>query len=190
MRSLKISKENFIDFMLKRDEGALEFAVDLYGDLVYRVVYSSLSKGFQVNSIEECVNDVFLAIWDNIDSYDKVKGNFKSWIIAISKYKAIDYIRKYSKEEHLEFLENIILEDKCNVEKLVIAKEDKERVLKMLDELKDIDKEIFVDRYLLGEEISKIAEKLNVDRSVIDNRLSRGRKFLKKKFLSLKEDII
>ncbi|MBO3444474.1 RNA polymerase subunit sigma-70, partial [Clostridium sp. CCUG 7971] len=44
--------------------------------------------------------------WGNIKSFDKNKNNFKNWICAISKYKAIDYKRKYlSKIETLDISE-------------------------------------------------------------------------------------
>lgn len=45
------------------------------------------------------MNDVLLAIWDHIDSFQPEKNSFKNWIAAIEKYKAIDYLRKYQKEQ-------------------------------------------------------------------------------------------
>ena len=46
---------------------------------------------------EECMDDVLLAIWNHIEKYDEEKNILKNWIVAITKYKYIDYARKYTK---------------------------------------------------------------------------------------------
>lgn len=187
---MKIDKENFINYIKKRDEKGLQFAVDLYGSLVYKVVYSVLGNNLQVNSIDECVNDVFLALWNNIESYQEEKGNFKGWLIAISKYKAIDYKRKMANENHLEYIDDFAEKACCDdsdIENLIISKENKKELLKLINELNDTDRNIFIRTYFLGEKREDIAKDLRVNRSVIDNRLSRGRKLLREKIIVLKE---
>lgn len=67
--------------------------IDEYSGLVASVVRKNLGK--LINYEEECISDVFLAIWDNIDSFDKDKNSFKNWICVIAKYKAINYKKKY-----------------------------------------------------------------------------------------------
>lgn len=55
--------------------------------------------------------------------------------------------------------------------------------------MKDEDREIFIRRYFLYEDIENIAKTFGVDRNLIDKRLSRGRKFLKEKLVLLKGEI-
>ncbi|WP_027625995.1 sigma-70 family RNA polymerase sigma factor [Clostridium lundense] len=187
---MKIDERNFLGELKKRNPKALEFAVDLYGDLVYKVVYSVLGSGFEVHSIDECINDVFLSSWNNIDSFHSEKGNFKSWIIAISKYKAIDYKRKLYKEKSLECIDDIIVRGEQEIEKLIILEENREELLQAINELKDVDKKIFIKRYFLDEDIENIARELGVNRSTVDNRLSRGRKVLREKLSFSREEIV
>lgn len=57
----------------------------------------------------------------------------------------------------------------------------------MIKDLKGMDREIFIRRYLIQEDIVDIANYLGVNRSVVDNRLSRSRKILKEKLEILKK---
>lgn len=94
---MKINEENYMDQLQKHNERALLYVIDKYGGLLKAVISKSL---FRMQSYqEECMNDVLLAIWDHIDSFQPEKNSFKNWIAAIAKYKAIDYLRKYQKEQ-------------------------------------------------------------------------------------------
>ncbi|MCS4480615.1 hypothetical protein JQ035_12045 [Clostridium botulinum] len=68
-----------------------------------------------------------------------------------------------------------------------MSKENKDEIIKMIKDLKGMDREIFIRRYLIQEDIVDIANYLGVNRSVVDNRLSRSRKILKEKLEILKK---
>lgn len=186
---MRIDDSNFIDQIKKKNSKALEFIVNTYGNLVYKVAYSVLYRGNDISCIEECVNDVFLCLWNNIDSFDQSKGNFKNWLIAVTKYKAIDYKRKICRQANPECIDDYSLADDENTEKIIIEKENREELLALINSMDPVDREIFIRRYFLDEEISNIADKLSIRRSAVDNRLSRGRKSLKKKFSALKGEL-
>jgi RNA polymerase sigma-70 factor (ECF subfamily) len=86
---LKIDENNFINELKKKNYKSMDYIVDIYGNLIYKISYSVLYKN-NTSSVEECTNDVFMKIWDNIDCFDIEKGTFKTWIMTISKFKAID----------------------------------------------------------------------------------------------------
>lgn len=187
---MNINGDNYLGELKKKNTKALDFVVDLYGNLVYKAVYSVLGSGFEIHSIDECINDVFLAIWSNIESFHSERGNFKSWIIAISKYKAIDYKRKLYKEKSLECIDDIVIREDQEIEKLIILEENREELLHAINELKDVDKKIFIRRYFLDEDIDNIAKELGMNRGAVDNRLSRGRKVLREKLSFSKEGVV
>lgn len=89
---MKIGEENFIHELINKNPKALEYIINTYGNLVYKIVYSILNRNH--HAAEECMDDVFVSVWSNIGSFKKDKGNFKNWIACIAKYKAIDYSRK------------------------------------------------------------------------------------------------
>ena len=63
---MKITEQNFIQLLNQRNEKALEYVVDEYSGLLKSVIAKNLRymQGYQ----EECLDDVLMAIWNNIDS--------------------------------------------------------------------------------------------------------------------------
>lgn len=115
---MKITNENFIKYLNKKEEKALEYVVDTYGGLIKSIVNKHLYglKDYH----DECINDILLAIWEGIDKYDNDKGQFKSWLAAVSKYKCIAYKRKYlnqDKEDYdsLEFISEDNIKKKIEI---------------------------------------------------------------------------
>ena len=185
-----VNENNFISLIKKKNTKALDFLVDNYSNLVFKVLHSVLNSSFHSQYVEECANDVFLSVWNNIESFDEEKGNFKYWITAIAKYKAIDYKRKMFKQSNTESIDDYILSDGVNTEDIIISKENREELLKTINGMKEEDREIFIRRYFLYEKVEDIAKIFGVERNVIDKRLSRGRKSLKVKLMPLKGELI
>lgn len=181
---MEIDDTNYVVHMKKKNRKALEFTIDNYSNLVYKVVRSMLNAGCYEPYVEECMNDVFWSVWNNIESFDETKGDFKCWLAAISKYKAIDYQRKLHKRNSVEYIDDSELYAEMTTENIVLAKENREELLAAIHGMNDQDREIFIRRYFLSEGIENIARTFSVDRNVIDQRLSRGRKFLKQKLVS------
>lgn len=189
---MKISKDNFINEIKRRNPKALDFIVDEYSNLVFKIISNVLNTSFYSDHIEECLNDTFWAVWNNIDSFDENKGEFKHWICAISKFKAIDHKRKLFKTSNVEAIEdhdyNLSSED--NIEDLFIEKENNKELISVINTMNGQDREIFIRRYFLDEKIESIADSFGVNRNLVDKRLSRGRKFLKEKLITLKGEIL
>ena len=162
--------ELIIKYIRKRKEEGMEMLIDSYRGLITSVIRRHL--GVLINYEEECVSDVLLSIWDSIKSFDKSKNDFKNWVCAISKYKAIDYKRKYiSKIETTDISRELYYID-TDLMKAEIEEEIKE----ILSHLNDKDRELFIKHYLEGESLESIAVKNNAKVSNLYNRLSRGRK--------------
>ncbi|NFV14564.1 sigma-70 family RNA polymerase sigma factor [Clostridium sporogenes] len=186
---MKIDEDNFITQIKYKNSKALDFIVEEYSNLVFKIIHTVLNSNFHSQYVEECANDVFWSVWSNIDSFDREKGNFKYWIAAISKYKAIDYKRKLFKQNNIESIDNHILFGDTNIENNAILNENKKEILEAMNYMKKEDQEIFIRRYFLDEKVEDIAKIFGVNRNLIDKRLSRGRKFLKEKLILLKGEI-
>ena len=108
---MKINEENFLDQLKKKNEKALDYVIDTYGWIIKSVIKKHL---YNLQSVQdECINDVLLGLWNNIDKFDENKSEFKNWIAGIAKFKAIDYKRKYLREldnENVDDL-NITVDD-------------------------------------------------------------------------------
>lgn len=188
---MKVGEQNLAEEIKNRNAAALEYAIDNYGKLIYKIVYNILDSFGDKESIQECVSDVFTAVWYNIKTYDSQKASFKAWIIAISKYKAIDYRKKLMKNFNIENINDYDITALNDTEQYILAAENKDEIIKVIKELGTVDCEIFIRRYFLEESIENIAKSLNLTRQAVDNRLWRGRKCLKEKMLSkVKKEMI
>ena len=129
----------------------------------------------------ECVNDVLPKVWEKICHHDETKNKFSSWLIAVSKYNALDYKRKLIKIEEQYNIEDLMLADEKQVEEQILCNEGRQELIKVIDTLGSPDKDIFIRKYFMGESINEISEALNLTKPAIKNRLFRGRKILKDK---------
>ncbi len=159
-----------IKYIKKKKEKGMELLIDNYRGIITAIVRRHL--GVLTNYEEECVDDVLMSIWDNIKSFDSSKNTCKNWICAISKYKAIDYKKKYlSKIEYVDMSEEIYY-----IDEELLKSEMEEEINDILSYLNESDRRLFKEHYLKGEPLEEIAIKNNTKVSNLYNRLSRGRK--------------
>lgn len=78
---MKIKESNFVEELSHRNERALEYVMVHYGGLVKSVVHRYLNVLSQYE--EECMNDVFFAVWEHIDSYDSARNPFANWLAEL-----------------------------------------------------------------------------------------------------------
>lgn len=180
---MKINEENFLLEMKTKNPRALEFIIDCYSNLVFKAVLNVLGSENR-ESAKECINDIFLLIWNKHHLYNPEKSSFKNWLLAVSKYKAIDYKRKLSTHTTLELEENLLFTDK-DLEGSYILKEKKEELLNFLDKGNKIDKEVFIRKYFFDEDTDKIAEYLKLSKGAVYNRLWRTKNLIIKNFNSV-----
>ena len=178
---MNYSESELISEIKKRNLNAYEFLIKEYTRPVYYLSYNILNIGNSKEDIEECVADVFLEVWLKINEFDSGRSNFRTWILILTKYKALTYKRKLNKN-HVENIENIDdyqPEEHDTVEKQIIDRETQEILLETIDSFNRTDKELFIRRYFCNEKICDIMQSLGLSRSAVDNRLLRGRKIIK-----------
>lgn len=164
----------------RRKEQGIELLVDAYGGYILAIIRQNL---YNLSSYEEeCMDDVLMAIWDNIDRFDKSKNTFKNWIASVTRYKSIDYKRKYIRSLQEEEFDFNSIKDKQVVEEDILNEELRQEVESLLDNLKPRDKELFIKHYLEEKNIEELSNEMGVKTDVIYNRLSRGRTKLRKLF--------
>ena len=102
---MKITEEKRCNATTEKERKSIIF----YYRPVRRTIKSIIQKhlaSFQ-DVQEECMDDVLLANWNYIEKYDEEKNTLKNWIAAITKYKSIDYARKYAKTVNEKGLDQI-----------------------------------------------------------------------------------
>lgn len=163
------------------DRSTYETIVDTYSKQMYYLAYTILHISCTKEDMEECVADAFAEAWLNIRKFDPQKGSFKTWLLILTKYKALQYKRMAEKQKTIP-IDDLHLEDSESIERKVIARQDQEKVMKIINEFSDMDKELFLRRYLYQEKITDLMDALHLTRAAIDNRLLRGRNRIKEVF--------
>ena len=175
---MNFSENELISEIKKRNLNAYGFLIKEYTKPVYYLTYNILNIGNSKEDIEECVADVFLEVWQKINEFDSERSNFKTWILILTKYKALTYKRKLKKNQ-VENIDDYLLEEPDTVEKQIIDRETQKKLLETINSFNKTDKELFIRRYFYNEKINDIMQSLGLSRSAIDNRLLRGRRIIK-----------
>lgn len=176
---MKSSQANFIRRLKKQKEDALEYAIDTYLPLV-KTIASKILHNVKPGDIDDCINDVFLTVWQNAHQFKGDAQEFKKWIGMITKYKAIDRYRQAEKQKVHEQGDTRLEQEvsASQTEGSVLKREEKNELLAALSQLKELDRDIFIMKYYLKLANSEIADNLGLSKAAVDNRLYRGKKEL------------
>src|SRR4051812_29760037 len=181
---MKSNEANFIKRLNRQEEDALEFVVDTYLPIIKGITYKVLIPIKDQGVIDECINDIFLSIWNNSKKFKGDSIDFRKWICTIAKFKAIDYYRKASKE--VEFSSDYMdMNADLSAEDELILSEDRTELITLINQLEPVERQIFIMKFFLGFRTEEIARKLGLTIASIDNRVYRGKKKLHKKVTNL-----
>ncbi|MEW5977271.1 MAG: sigma-70 family RNA polymerase sigma factor [Acidobacteriota bacterium] len=79
-----------IDRVGRRDKTAFGELYDRYSQLVLNVAWRILKERQEA---EDTLQEVFLKVWNDAASYDPNRGTVASWLVTISRSRAIDKLR-------------------------------------------------------------------------------------------------
>ncbi|OUD35515.1 RNA polymerase sigma factor [Flavobacterium sp. FPG59] len=85
-----MSQEELLVLIYKKDERAFTYLYDMYSKSLFAVI-NVLVKNRE--EAEDVLQEVFVKIWKNIDSYNESKGRFYTWILNIARNTSIDKLR-------------------------------------------------------------------------------------------------
>lgn len=179
---MKITEQNFIKQISLGNEKALEYCMLHYGGLVRSVVHRHI--GSLAHYEEDCINEVFFAVWENIDSYRPDRNPFANWIAGVARLKALDCLRKHARQLlESSWEENLPSQASQEDTALQAIEEEISReTQQMLDCLKPQDRELFIRLYIEEQDIEEISQSTGMSKPAIYNHLSRGKRKLRKLF--------
>ncbi len=85
-----MTQEELLPLILKKDGRAFTYVYDMYSKSLFAII-SNLVKDRE--EAEDILQEVFVKIWKNVDSYDDSKGRFYTWILNIARNTSIDKLR-------------------------------------------------------------------------------------------------
>lgn len=165
-----MEEKSLIKKIKNRDEkGLIEF-INIYGPTIKSAIYPVLSQHKEL--IDEVLNESLLAIWENINSFDSGRSSLKNWSATVAKYKAIDALRKELRHTsvNIESIESLSCTDIHQLDE----------VDQILKHLTPDDQNIFKKLFIEGYSYDDISKDLKISKKALYNRVSRGKKLLKK----------
>jgi RNA polymerase sigma-70 factor (ECF subfamily) len=89
----KIEESELVLLLKQRHQSAFEYLYDNYSGALNTVVLSVISDRDLATDV---LQEVFLKVWKQIDTYDETRGRLFTWMTNIARNAAIDLVRSKS----------------------------------------------------------------------------------------------
>src|SRR5437016_551535 len=203
------SDEELAQKLQEHDPDALETLISRYSREVFYFIRLVLEGIGVTQDAEECVNDLFVAVWQEIDTFDPERGTLRTWLTMRAKYIALDRRRQLcrrqarnvqSADENRQWstsdgsgggkmygwsgYENenratLPPHPETSMENLLEQSERREELSLALATLPELDRQLIYLRYFKYASTEELAAKTGLTRHAVDTRLWRARKSLR-----------
>ena len=165
-----------IELFITRDEKAIRVMAECYGVRLQRIAENYLCP----EDAEECVNDLYLALWKHIPP--ETPAHLFAYAVRILRNLAMMRLRAQgAAKRNAEFvaltdeLAEVLEDASMNTEDEAIATAD-DRIVRFLNCVDEEKQYLFVHRYFYGESIAELMKVTGFSKSKIEVTLFRLRK--------------
>lgn len=179
-----MNDERLIEKLKSGRRGALEKTVERYHSYVCTIVYHVCGEAMREEDLEEVVSDVFLSLWNHRDALEESLGTLQSYLGAIARNQAKNWLRKKGREpvlEHDELILSGIAAELIDSDPVFVALRVELAALlrEVVEEMEEPEREIFLRHYYRYETIEGISQCMGMNPSTVKTKLARGRKKLR-----------
>ena len=157
------------------DSDALLALHKRYANLVYSMAWRVLQD---VGLAEEVTQDVFMKLWQQSQRYDAERGRFSSWLLSVTRFAAIDRLRKEGRRPLAAELPEGAPEDQSSLERLLttdhVSWERGQHLRLVLGQLPTEQREVIELAYFGGLTHSELAQHLGLPLGTVKGRLRLG----------------
>lgn len=157
------------------DSKALEQLYDRYSSMLYALIRKIIPNK---DLAEEVLSDVFVITWKQMDQFDFKSNNVFTWLVTLSRNKAVDAVKREMGKEKREYSEQYEKEEilpKLSPEIKAIdfaeVTEMREMVKAAINSLADTQKSVIDLSYYEGLDENVIAERLKIPVSSVKSKL-------------------
>lgn len=153
---------------------ALSALYDRYASLVYRMALRVLHDSEEA---EDLTQDVFLRLWNQADRYDASRGSLSSYLLTITRSRAIDKLR--SRGSQLRFFHRwkatLLYNATPDTPLESISMEERSQLVRAaLSSLSDNERQILELSYYEGLSYTEMAKRLNLPLGTVKSRARAG----------------
>lgn len=161
--------------MKNGDYYAFKHIYTSYGRRVFTMAYSYLKSR---EDTEELVQEVFLKLWRYRNNIDADRP-LEAYLFRIAKNEIFSFIRKRKPPfSSLEVLQ-IDPQDGSQPDMIYSANSNREVVTKIIEELSEKTRQVFLLRRVEDLSCSEIAEKMAISVKTVENHMTRAQNFLR-----------
>ena len=163
---LKYSEQELVMLLKQRQQGAFSYLYDNYSGALYNVVLAIVPDRDMASDV---LQEVFVKIWRQCESYDSSKGRLFTWMMNVARNASIDMLRSkgYQKnQQNRELTENVY--DSAGS---TVTNVDKIGLRKVVHSLKDDYKVLVELSYFEGFTQDEISKMLNIPLGTVKTRL-------------------
>ena len=136
---------------------------DTQKEAIYRDYHGKVSGYIRskINSpqdAEDITADVFLKVYEKLDTFDESKASLSTWIYTITRNTLTDYFR--TRKVFAEITE--IIEDDISVEEEVCNAEMLETLADALETLEERERDIIILRFFSGKTLRDISSQMSI----------------------------
>lgn len=177
--------EEIVRLLKRRQEEGMTALIEAYGHNVEWMAGKILGACHR-EDVEECVSDIYMKVWQEIEAYREEKGSLLLWIYGIARHTAIDRWRKIAGKQTVP-LADFGPQEKLGIQpdftNEISGKENARVIREAVHAMKAPDRHIFLMRYFYFLPVREIAARLGLSDKQVENRLRRGRKRLRKELM-------
>jgi RNA polymerase sigma-70 factor (ECF subfamily) len=157
-----------------RDQQAMASLYDRYSRPVYSLAFRVLREQ---RAAEDVVQDVFLGFWQRPFGYIDARGAFGPWILRVTRNRAIDVLRKRSRErspggeEQAALFEERIIDPEPEPDEQVWKHTVARHVRAAMQQLSDAQNQVIELAYFRGMTQSEMSEHLDIPLGTIKTRV-------------------
>lgn len=175
MPSSEMEDGQLLQAVARGDQEALITLHRRYVNLVYSMAWRVLQD---VGLAEEVTQDIFLKLWDKGQRYDPARGRFSSWLLSVTRFAAIDRLRREGRRPRQAEVATGDLDGSEALERLLpsdhAAWERGQHLRLVLAQLPHEQRQIIELAYFGGLTHSELAEQLGLPLGTVKGRLRLG----------------
>ena len=173
-----MNDEEIIRGIRNRDGAVMAALMTTYTRLLWKVAGEVLCGAGGEADAEECIADVYIALWEHPEAFDPTRGTLKSWLCMTARCKAIDRYRALSRNRTVP-MDEVMEAVTDGVSETVIREEARRVLTEALDSLDEVERDILLRRYKEGQKPKAIAKALGLTVKQVDNTLYRTKQKLR-----------
>ena len=159
------AESELVLLLKQRDESAYSYLYDHYSGSLYAIILNIVPDRELANDL---LQEVFIKIWKQIDTYDQTKGRLFTWMLNISRNASIDAVRSKSYQQSQKNSELTNMADNANS---VHTNTDKIGLRAIVNKLKDDHKVLIELSYFEGYTQDEISKMLKIPLGTVKTRL-------------------